>query len=115
VINVNMDGGPETQERAARWFEQAALHGMTDSQFNLALLFQEGFGLPRSEADAYAWFLIAAAGGDEAAAERASGLRQSLSPEERAAAEDAAENFTPRPLDPAAQGQYPQQDWEGRS
>src|SRR5690606_13076276 len=79
---------------------------------NLGLLFEEGFGVPQSAADAYAWFLIAAAGGDSAAAERAAGLRRELSAEERAAAEDAASNFAPRTLDPQAQGRYPAQAWE---
>ncbi len=112
VMYVNLQPTPANQQAAARWFEQAALHGMGDSQFNLALLFEEGFGVQQSPADAYAWFLIAAAGGDTAAQERASSLRRSLSANERAAAEDAASNFAARPLDPQVQGRYPAQAWE---
>lgn len=112
VMFINLSPTPANQQAAARWFEQAALHGMGDSQFNLGLLFEEGFGVPQSPADAYAWFLIAAAGGDTAARERASGLRQSLSADERAAAEEAAASFAPRMLDPLVQGRYPPQAWE---
>lgn len=112
VAYVNQSPTPANQQAAARWFEQAALHGMGDSQFNLGLLFEEGFGVPQSAADAYAWFLIAAENGDSAARERASGLRRELTAEERAAAEDAASSFTPRTLDPQAQGRYPAQAWD---
>lgn len=112
VMYVNLNPTTANQQAAAGWFEQAALHGMGDSQFNLALLFEEGFGVPQSPADAYAWFLIAAAGGDSAAEERASALRRTLSADERAAAEEAANNFAPRPLDPQVQGRYPPQAWD---
>lgn len=106
AMYINAEATPENQEEAARWFEQAALHGVRDSQFNLALLFQSGYGVPQSPADAYAWFLIAANGGDEAAAGRAQELRRELSVEQRSAAEAVAANFTPRPVDPEAQGRY---------
>jgi len=109
---INADDGDVSQGEAARWFEQAALHGYRDSQFNIALLFQEGFGVPQSPADAYAWFLIAASGGDSEAASRAAALRRDLSPEQRAEAEAAARNFTPRTPDPEAQGDYPPQAWQ---
>lgn len=104
---INAATTPENQAEAARWFEQAALHGVTDSQFNLALLFQSGYGVPESPADAYAWLLIAAAGGDAAAAQRADTLRRELTVEQRNAAEQVAAGFTPRTADPEAQGRYP--------
>jgi localization factor PodJL len=103
---------PENQAAAARWFQEAALHGNRDSQFNIALLFQEGFGVPQSPADAYAWLRIAAGAGDEDAGARATALRRELSAEQRAAADSVAENFTPRPADPRAQGRYPRQPWQ---
>lgn len=108
---INAPETPETRAAAARWFQEAALHGLSDSQFNMALLFQEGFGVPQSTADAYTWFLIAANAGDSAAGDRAAQLRPSLSPGTRAEAEGAASSFQPRPVDAAAQGQYPPQAW----
>lgn len=111
AMYINAEATIENQEEAARWFEQGALHGVRDSQFNLALLFQSGYGVPESPADAYAWFLIAAAQGDEAASGRAAELRRDLTVEQRAAAEDVAGSFTPRPVDARAQGNYP--GWSG--
>ena len=42
-------GGLGKQEfaSAARWFEQAAARGMTDSQFNLGMLYARGLGVPQ--------------------------------------------------------------------
>ncbi len=104
--------GAENYDEAARWFQEAALHGVRDSQFNLALFFEQGLGVPESLPDAYAWFLIAGAGGDGAASERAEALRRDVPAQARAQADAAAQNFSPRPLDPEAQGRYPPQPWE---
>jgi len=109
---INAPETPETQAAAARWFQEAALHGLSDSQFNMALLFQEGFGAPQSTADAYTWFLIASNSGDSDAGDRAARLRPSLSAGARAEAEQIAATFQARPVDPAAQGQYPAQAWD---
>ncbi len=109
---ISAEGLAGAEEEAARWFQLGALHGVRDSQFNMALLFQEGFGVAQSPADAYAWFLIAAEAGDSDAAGRAEALRRELTPDQRAAAEQAAQQFTPRQADPAAQGRYPPQPWQ---
>jgi len=109
---INAEATPDFQTTAARWFEQGALHGLVDSQVNIALLFKEGFGVPQSPADAYAWFTIAANSGDAEARNSAAELRSMLTPEQRAAAESVAQNFTPRPADPEAQGDYPPQPWQ---
>ena len=73
---------------------------------------KEGFGVPQSPADAYAWFTIAANSGDAEARNSAAELRSMLTPDQRAAAEAVARNFTPRASDPEAQGDYPPQSWE---
>ncbi|WP_440959146.1 peptidoglycan-binding protein [Oceanicaulis sp. LC35] len=109
---INAESTPEFQATAARWFEQGALYGLVDSQVNIALLFKEGFGVPQSPADAYAWFTIAANSGDAEARNSAAELRSMLTPEQRAAAESVARNFTPRASDPEAQGEYAPQPWE---
>ncbi|MEQ8435701.1 MAG: peptidoglycan-binding protein [Oceanicaulis sp.] len=109
---INAGDAPDNQAAAARWFEQGALHGVRDSQFNMALLYQEGFGVPVSPADAYAWFTIAADAGDSDAAARAQALRPELTPEARRQAQAAAAGFTPRESDPSAQGVYPAQPWD---
>jgi localization factor PodJL len=109
---INAGDTPDHQAAAARWFEQGALHGVRDSQFNMALLYQEGFGVPVSPADAYAWFTIAANAGDSDASGRAQALRPDLTPEALRQAQAAAAGFAVRESDRAAQGLYPAQPWD---
>ncbi len=87
---------------AARWFSKAATMGLTDSQFNLAVLYERGQGVPQSLLDAYKWYAIAAAGGDTESKSRIEALATQLSPDDRAAAEHAADTFKASPTDPRA-------------
>ena len=106
-------GAAENLETAARWFQEAALLGLRDSQFNLALLYETGDGVPLSLPDAYAWFMIAANGSDDPTArERAMTLEAQLEPEALAAAQATVASFTPRPLDGEANGIYSERPWE---
>jgi localization factor PodJL len=90
-------GAKNTQE-AARWFAQAAALGLSDSQFNLAVLYERGDGVPQSLTDSYKWYSIAAAGGDAESKARIAILKNQLSATDRQAAERAAQNFRPEPL-----------------
>ena len=49
---------------AARWFAKAASLGLSDSEFNLAVLYERGDGVPQSLVDAFKWYSIAATAGD---------------------------------------------------
>ena len=49
---------------AARWFKAAAELGLTDSEVNLAVLYERGLGVPASLSEAYKWYSIAGASGD---------------------------------------------------
>jgi TPR repeat protein len=49
---------------AARWFQSAAKLGLTDSQFNLAVMCDHGLGVEVSLAEACKWYAIAETGGD---------------------------------------------------
>ncbi|HAQ35826.1 MAG TPA: hemagglutinin, partial [Alphaproteobacteria bacterium] len=102
---------PQDYDQASHWFEQAALHGLTDSQFNLAVLFERGLGVPQSAADAYAWYSIAAAGGDDGAQARANTIRATLSEPAREEADAVIAAFTPRPIDPEVNGSYAATPW----
>ncbi len=100
-------------ETAARWFQEAALLGLRDSQFNLALLYESGDGVPLSLPDAYAWFTIASmTGSDPTAGERARAVSEQLDPAALAEAQATADGFTPRPLDPEANGLYNNLPWD---
>ena len=55
---------------ARSWFTQAALAGLTDSQFNLAVLLESAHGEAQDLAAAYFWYKVAATQGDTGAQER---------------------------------------------
>jgi TPR repeat protein len=72
---------------AARLFRQASELGAVDAQYNLAFLYEHGEGVAKSAIDAYAWYSIAAAGGDKAAQRAAARLARDLPPDQRPDAE----------------------------
>jgi hypothetical protein len=87
---------------SARWFAKAAGLGLPDSQFNLAILYERGDGVPQSLADAFKWYSIAAASGDAESRTRMILLRSQLSDADKAAATKAARAFRPFSIDRAA-------------
>ncbi|MEJ0026729.1 MAG: hypothetical protein WDN01_11940 [Rhizomicrobium sp.] len=95
-------GTAKNLAEAARWFSKAAALGLADSEFNLAVLYERGMGVPQSLLDAYKWYAIAAASGDAESRSRIDALGSQLSPDDKAAAQKAAEAFRPQPLDPKA-------------
>ena len=99
VAYAEGSAGPKDTTEAARWFAQAAALGLSDSQFNLAVLYERGDGVPQSLVDSYKWYSIAAAGGDTESKARMAVLKAQLAPADRQAAERAAQNFQPPPLD----------------
>jgi Sel1 repeat len=87
---------------SARWFAKAAGLGLPDSQFNLAVLYERGDGVPQSLVDSLKWYSIAAASGDAESRTRMVLLQHQLSDADKAAAAKAAQAFHPAPLDRAA-------------
>ena len=57
-------GGEGAYERAASYFRAAAERGNVDAQVNLALLYEQGLGVPRDDALALDWYAKAALRGD---------------------------------------------------
>lgn len=102
VLYAGGAGGTKNFAEATRWFQRSAELGFVDAQFNLAVLFERGDGVPQSLLDAYKWYSIAAAAGDPVAKARAAAIETQVSPEELQAAQLVAANFTPRPLNNAA-------------
>jgi localization factor PodJL len=66
---------------AASWFRKAAERGLRDSQFNLAVLHEQGLGVPKNPADAVFWYSLAAVHGDGEAADKAKALEATLAPD----------------------------------
>ena len=48
---------------ALRWFRLAAEHNMAAAQHNIAVLYEEGLGVPKDAAEAQRWYRLAAANG----------------------------------------------------
>jgi len=67
--------------------------GVRDSQYNLALLYSKGYGVPQNLTEAYKWYLVAAISGDDGAKAAARAIRPQLSPDAQSAAERAAAAF----------------------
>ena len=84
---------------AARWFRQAADRGLADSQFNLAILYENGRGVPKDLQEAYKWFALAARSGDPVAARRLEQVRARMEPAELEAAEQKLAAWQPTPAE----------------
>jgi localization factor PodJL len=80
-----------------QWFRKAAQRGLADSQFNLGVLCARGLGTDKSYAEAYKWFALAAAQGDEEAAKKRDEVAAALDASALAAAQQAAKSFVAEP------------------
>ena len=96
------EGGPQDAPAAARWFKEAAQHGVVDSQYNLGLLYQSGSGVPKDLVQAYKWFSIAANSGDGEARSSAIELQAKLPGAQLASAEAQVSAFEPLGAKPTA-------------
>jgi localization factor PodJL len=95
-------GVQKNLQQAADWFTRAAEMGLPDSQFNLAVLYERGMGVKQSLVNAYKWYAIAATSGDSESKARVDALATQLSPTDKAAAQNAAQSFHAKPMNPAA-------------
>jgi localization factor PodJL len=75
---------------------------LPDSQINLAILHQNGLGLPKDLVQAYKWLALAARTGDREALARIDSVRAQLSPGELASADEVASVWRARTPDAAA-------------
>ena len=74
----------------AERFHKAAEHGVVNGQYNLAQLYEKGYGVPQSNAEAYKWYLVAAGAGDTEAKSAADSLKAKMAAESQATAEHSA-------------------------
>lgn len=78
VLASGSSGSPDYSE-AVTWFTKAAEHNLPDSQFNLAVLYQNGLGVETDIKAAYYWFSLAARNGDSEAVRRREAVKSQLS------------------------------------
>ena len=89
-------GGKPDYAAAARWFRQAAEHGVRDSQYNLAVLSARGLGAAQDLLQSYAWFAAASAQGDTDAGVKLKEVASRLDAAQMAKARAMAEAHRPR-------------------
>ncbi len=82
--------------KAVEWFTKAAEHGVSDSQFNLAILSARGNGTAQDLVSSYKWFAIAAKGGDTDAAQKRDEVANALKPEQLERARAEVDAWKPR-------------------
>ncbi len=107
VIYLNGVGVEPDAVKAVEWFRKAADNGDPPSQFAMAVLLFEGLPeLPKDIAQAYKWFVLAGASGDQTAAANAVLVQEMLAPEVVEAmqleAQQWIENFNARRTSDAA-------------
>jgi TPR repeat protein len=71
---------PQSYERAAELFKQAAAKGNADAQYNLGGLYHNGQGVPKDVARGVALFKQAAVGGNKPAADALRALGEAVPP-----------------------------------
>lgn len=76
VSYIRGEDGQKDFQRAAYWFQKAAVSGHAPSQFNLAMLYEYGHGVNRDLTAAVAWYEKAAQLGYEKAKERLNQINQ---------------------------------------
>ncbi len=94
-VMLAAQGTPEEYEQAAGWFASAAMSGLTDSQFNLAVLYERGLGLQQNNQKAFFWYQVASLAGDKEATRQAERLRRLLPDAETQAATEQAGSWRP--------------------
>ena len=108
VLSVNGNVRTANYLTAAKWFTEAAGHGLRDSQYNLGMLYERGLGVPRDPAMAYLWFSLAANQGDVKGAQKRDELLTRLSGVDLMAADRRIASWTPAKADEAANGDAPE-------
>jgi localization factor PodJL len=94
-VMLSARGSQQDYREAALWFYRAALAGLPDSQYNLAILYERGLGLEQDLTRAYFWYRVAAHAGDKEATQQAERLKRTMPPEETAAAGEQAGSWRP--------------------
>ena len=105
------DGASPDLQQAVKWFSMAAERGVLDSQFNLAVLYQGGSGVPLSLEEAYVWYAIAGAQGDKMATQRSEAVARELSEDDLAKAKSRVKAFAPKPVNNTANGVFKNLPW----
>ena len=56
IYTAGHGGAPQSYEKAAFWFRQAADNGVANARYNLGVLYHQGLGLEQDTAEAIRWY-----------------------------------------------------------
>ncbi|MEO1473517.1 MAG: SEL1-like repeat protein, partial [Pseudomonadota bacterium] len=111
VFMTEGEGGPQSYTSAAEWYRKAAEYGVVDSQFNLALFYQDGLGISPSLTEALFWFEVAALQGDNDARQSTITLRDRVSTVAADQILERARNWSPTTRPAEANGEFANLPW----
>ncbi|MEQ1784026.1 MAG: peptidoglycan-binding protein, partial [Hyphomonadaceae bacterium] len=97
---------------AVEWFRTASDLGLVDSQYNLAVLYEQGLGLSQDKSEAAYWFEVAGRAGDQDASRRARTLLGDMQPTQAEVIKRKARAFNPKPTIPRANGEFGRRSWD---
>ncbi len=86
ILSRRGEGVPQSYERAAELYRQAAAQGHAEAQYNLGYLYYNGLGVPEDVVRGVALWKQAAAGGRKEAADALRALGEAVPPGGPAAA-----------------------------
>jgi localization factor PodJL len=102
-------------ENAFRWFNEAADHGVRDSQVNMGIFHTRGIGTNVDLVEAYKWFAVASASGDVDAKSKLTVIKEALRPEQLAEAKVLVESWKPETADKAANEVQVSEAWKDQT
>ncbi|MBW8318622.1 MAG: peptidoglycan-binding protein, partial [Rhizobium sp.] len=88
--------------------------GVSDSQFNLAILYARGNGVPQDLEASYKWFALVAKEGDKDAAQKRDEVANSMKPEQLEKARAVVDLWKAKPLDVNANSANVPDEWVGK-
>lgn len=98
AVMLSEKGQASSTAEAMDWFRAAADLGVKDSQYNLGVIFARGLGSAADLPEAYKWFALAAAQGDDDAAQRRDDVALLLQPDQLAAARAGVTAWRAKPV-----------------
>jgi hypothetical protein len=58
-MHLQGECAPKNEKLAAEWFQRAAEQGLAGSQMTLGMLYEQGQGVEKNEAEARKWYELA--------------------------------------------------------
>jgi TPR repeat protein len=90
------EGVPKDEVQAAILLTETSNLGVTESQLHLGAFYNNGQGVPINHVEAYKWFLLAGAKGNQEAKKFITHVESVLTPQQRAEGQHLARTFQPK-------------------